>query len=196
VDDVPDNNPPPIRGASAGATPLAVALIGLPGSGKSTVARALVAELGLRRVCRDEVRAAMFPQCDYSFIEKRAAYRGVLLAVEINGLLGLSSVIDGMTFSRREDYARLCQLARLHRFAVMALRLDCAPALARRRVAEDALRRAHPARDRSPELVDAVAARFEEPPADAVRIDASRPAAEVCRRAVEVVRLRLRGAPA
>lgn len=193
---VPDNDPSPKPEPDARATPLAVALIGLPGSGKSTVARALVAELGLRRVCRDEVRAAMFPQCDYSFIEKRAAYRGVLLAVEINGLLGRSSVIDGMTFSRREDYTRLCELARAHRFEVMALWLDCTPALARRRVADDALRRAHPARDRSPDLVDAVAARFEDPPADALRIDASRPAVEVCRRAVEAVRAHLRGAPA
>jgi predicted kinase len=193
---VPENNSPPAGNPSARATPLAVALIGLPGAGKSTVAHALVAELGLRRVCRDEVRAAMFPQCDYSFIEKRAAYRGVLLAIEINRLLGASSVIDGMTFSRREDYSRLCELARRHRFAAMALLLDCPPALARRRVADDALHRAHPARDRSPELVDAVAARFEAPPADAVRVDASLPAAEVCRRAVDAVRARLHAAPA
>ncbi|HEU4662496.1 MAG TPA: ATP-binding protein [Dokdonella sp.] len=189
---MPDNrNPPAVDTRVASSTPLAVALIGLPGAGKSTVARALAAELGLRRVCRDEVRAAMFPQCDYSFIEKRAAYRGVLLAVEINGLLGRSSVIDGMTFSRREDYARLLELADRQRFAVMALHLDCAPALARRRVAEDALRGAHPARDRGPELVDSVAARFDEPPADAVRIDASLPVADMCRRAVDAVRARL-----
>lgn len=189
---MPETRSTPTAGRSvASGTPLVVALIGLPGAGKSTVARALVAELGLRRVCRDEVRAAMFPQCDYSFIEKRAAYRGVLLAVEINGLLGRSSVIDGMTFSRREDYARLCDLVDRQRFAVIALHLDCAPALARRRVAEDALRCAHPARDRAPELVDAVAARFDDPPADAVRIDASLPVADMCRRAVDAVRARM-----
>ncbi|MGN6521578.1 MAG: AAA family ATPase [Dokdonella sp.] len=187
---------PPALEKSTRAAPLAVALMGLPGAGKSTVARALVAELGLRRVCRDEIRAAMFPQCDFSFIEKHAAYRGVLLAVEINCLLGASSVIDGMTFSRREDYERLCELARKHCFTAMALLLDCPPATARRRVAEAALRRAHPARDRSPGLVDAVAARFEAPPADAVLIDATLPAADVCRRAVEAVRARLHGVPA
>ncbi|HEY6940934.1 AAA family ATPase [Dokdonella sp.] len=190
---MPETRRPPAADTSAApGAPLVVALVGLPGAGKSTVARALVADLGLRRVCRDEVRAAMFPQCDYSFIEKRAAYRGVLLAVEINALLGRSSVIDGMTFSRREDYARLRELADPQRFAVMALHLDCAPALARRRVADDALRRAHPARDRTPELVDAVAARFDDPPADAVRIDASLPLVDVCRRAVDAVRARLR----
>lgn len=187
---------PRARSTAPPTPPLAVALIGLPGAGKSTVARALVAELGLRRVCRDDIRAAMFPQCDYSFIEKRAAYRGVLLAVEINSLLGVSSVIDGMTFSRREDYARLCALARQQRFEAMALVLDCTPALARRRVAEEGMRRAHPARDRSPELVDAVAGRFEDPPADAVRIDASLPAVAVCRQAIDAVRARLRGASA
>ena len=79
---------------------LIVALIGLPGAGKSTIARALEQQLDLRRVCRDAIRHAMFPRCDYSFVEKRAAFRTVLLAVEINCLLGDSSVIDGMTFSR------------------------------------------------------------------------------------------------
>ncbi|MBA8885521.1 AAA family ATPase [Dokdonella fugitiva] len=191
-----NDDDPPAPEARTGAPPLAVALVGLPGAGKSTVARALVAELGLRRVCRDEVRAAMFPQCEYSFIEKRAAYRGALLAIEINALLGASSVIDGMTFSRREDYERLRELAHRQRFSAMALVLECTPALARRRVADDVLRRAHPARDRSPELVDAVAARFDAPPADAVRIDASLPADAMCRRAVDAVRARLSGAPA
>src|SRR5688500_17017782 len=51
--------------ASAAPPPLVVALIGLPGSGKTVVARALEEEFGLHRVCRDEVRRAMFPACSY-----------------------------------------------------------------------------------------------------------------------------------
>src|SRR4051794_27330675 len=49
------------------AKPVVVALIGLPGSGKSLVARALEDQLGLRRVDRDTIRHAMFPKCSYSF---------------------------------------------------------------------------------------------------------------------------------
>lgn len=47
----------------SGRRPLVVALIGLPGAGKSTVARALEQQLGLRRVCRDAIRHALFPHC-------------------------------------------------------------------------------------------------------------------------------------
>jgi predicted kinase len=177
---------------AAAEAPLVVVLIGLPGAGKSTVASAIEARLGLRRVCRDTIRRAMFPRCDYSFVEKRAAFRTVLLAVEINGLLGHSSVVDGMTFSRREDYEEIIARSRAMDFDVLPLFIDCPPALARERIARDLLERAHPADDREPDLVDAVARRFDPPPAAAIRIDASRPMDEVCRLAIAEVSARLR----
>lgn len=170
---------------------LIVTLIGLPGAGKSTVARTLERRLGLRRVCRDAIRQAMFPRCDYTFIEKRAAFRTVLLAVEINCLLGESSVVDGMTFSRREDYDEVAALADRHGFDVLPLLIDCPPALARERIARDVADGRHPAEDREPELVDIVARRFDAPPAAAIRIDAARPMEEVCRLAVAEVFARI-----
>ena len=181
---------------AAGRGALIVALMGLPGAGKSTVAHALESELGLRRVCRDAIRQAMFPRCGYSFVEKRAAFRTVLLAVEINCLLGESSVIDGMTFSRRDDYDQVVARADLHGFDVLPLLIDCPPALARERIAHDLLQRRHPAGDREPELVDVVARRFDPPPAAAIRLDASRSMEEVCRLAVAEVAARLGSAPA
>jgi predicted kinase len=175
---------------------LIVALIGLPGAGKSTVARTLERRLGLRRVCRDAIRRAMFPRCDYSFVEKRAAFRTVLLAIEINCLLGESSVIDGMTFSRREDYDQVATLADAHGFDVLPLLIDCPPAIARERITRDLMDRTHPAEDREPELVDIVARRFDAPPAAAIRIDAARPMEEVCRLAVAEVAARMRSGAA
>jgi len=165
-----------------------VALVGLPGAGKSTVARALEQQLGLRRVCRDTIRHALFPRCDYSFLEKRAAFRSVLLAIEINGLLGASSVIDGMTFSRRGDYEQVAALADAQGFGLLALWIDCPPSLARERIARGG---AHPAADRGPALVDAVAARFESLPEGTIRIDATAPPSEVCAQAVAEVAARL-----
>jgi predicted kinase len=175
---------------------LVVALIGLPGAGKSTVAVALERALGLRRVCRDTIRQAMFPRCDYSFVEKRAAFRTVLLAVEINCLLGAPTVIDGMTFSRRGDFDELFVRAARHGYDVLPLFIDCPPALARERIARDRIERVHAAADREPELVDRVARRFDPPPAAAIRIDASRPMDEVCRLAIAEVAARLGGAAA
>jgi predicted kinase len=179
------------RERPSGGRALIVTLIGLPGAGKSTVARTLERRLGLRRVCRDAIRQAMFPRCDYTFIEKRAAFRTVLLAVEINCLLGEPSVIDGMTFSRREDFDEVAALADRHGFDVLPLLIDCPPALARERIARDLADGRHPAEDREPELVDIVARRFDAPPAAAIRIDAGRPMEEVCRLAVAEVAARL-----
>lgn len=170
---------------------LIVTLMGLPGAGKSTVACTLERRLGLRRVCRDAIRQAMFPRCDYTFIEKRAAFRTVLLAVEINCLLGEPSVIDGMTFSRREDFDEVAALADRHGFDVLPLLIDCPPALARERIARDLADGRHPAEDREPELVDIVARRFDAPPKAAIRIDAARPREEVCRLALAEVAARL-----
>ena len=177
---------PPLSHPHA-ARPVVVALMGLPGSGKSTVARALVHELGLRCVDRDALRMAMFPRCRYSFMEKRAAFRALLLALEINCMLGESTVIDGCTFSRRQDLLRVDQVARKLGFLPVAIHLDCPSPLARTRIEADIAADRHPARDRSPELVTEVMARFEPPPPGALSIDATLAPEEVCRLAVRSV---------
>lgn len=112
----------------------------------------------------------------------------MLLAIEINGLLGASSVVDGMTFSRRGDYDQIAALAGAHALDLLGLWIDCPPALARERIAGDG---AHPAADRVPGLVDAVAARFEPVPRHAVRIDAAASQQQVCERVVAMVAARL-----
>lgn len=164
-----------------------VALVGLPGAGKSTVAGHLARALGLRRVCRDAVRAAMFPQCRWTPTEKRAAYRAVLLATEVNLALGCATVVDGMTFSRERDRDKLAALAARLRVPLVLLWLDLPAALARARVDADA---GHPAGDRDARLVDVVQERFEAPSA-AAWIDASLPIDAVCAAAEAVVRERL-----
>src|SRR5689334_3547988 len=144
------------RASGGSARSLLGALSGLRGAGQSAVAGTLEVRLGLRRVCRDAIRQAMFPRCDFRFVDKRAAFRTVLLAVEINCLLGESRVIDGMTFSRRGDFDEVAALADRHGFDVLPLLIDCPPALARERIARDLADGRHPAEDREPELVDIV----------------------------------------
>jgi predicted kinase len=181
--------PAPARGK-----PVVVALIGLPGAGKSVVARAIEDQLGLRRVCRDAIRHAMFPKCSYSFAEKRSAFRSMLLALEINCMLGESSVIDGVTFSRRRDLARVDSVIGRYGFTPISIFLDCPPDVARKRIASDVANDRHLARDRTPDVVSAVLVRFDPPPPTALLIDANQPAAEVCRLAIETVAA-IRGVP-
>jgi len=164
--------------------PIVVALIGLPGAGKSVVARALEDQLGLRRICRDAIRQAMFPKCSYSFAEKRAAFRGMLVALEVNCMLGISSVLDGVTFSRRRDLLRVDAVIRRFGFTPVPIYLDCPPNVARARIADDVLNNRHLARDRTPEIVTEVLVRFEAQPPTALVIDATLPAQEVCWQAI------------
>ena len=168
--------------------PFVIATMGLPGAGKSVVAGAIEAQLGLRRICRDEIRAAMFPNCRFSFIEKRAAYRSVLLALEINCMLGVGSVIDGMTFARRSDLDRVAEVAAKHGIVTIPLLVDCPPELARERVASDVAGQRHVAADRTPETVNDVIARRQPPPEGTLIVDATLPAEQMCRAAIAAIR--------
>jgi predicted kinase len=193
---VADKSPAPVV-VPARSKPVVVALIGLPGAGKSVVARAIEDQLGLRRVCRDAIRHAMFPRCSYSFAEKRAAFRSMLLALEINCMLGQSSVIDGVTFSRRRDLMRVDTVIGRYAFTPIPVYLDCPPDVARARIASDVENDRHLARDRTPDVVSEVMVRFDPPPSTALVINADQPASEVCRLVVEAVAaelgVRLRG---
>jgi predicted kinase len=166
---------------------LVVALMGVPGAGKSTVARHLRAALPLHGVDRDAIRAALFPRCEFTAAEKDAANAAVLAAVEANCRLARASVVDGMTFARASDLDALRERAVAAGFHLLPLFLDCPPDVARARIAAQT-GSAHPAGDRSPGLVTAIAARFDAPPADACHIAADQPVEQMCMAALAAVR--------
>ena len=167
---------------------IVVALMGLPGAGKSTVAKHLLAELPLHLVDRDRIRAALFPDCAFTQAEKDAANAAVLAAVAANCTLGRASLVDGMTFARATEVEALRACAAARNFDLLPLFLDCPVEVARARIAAD---RSHRAGDRTPALADSVADRFEGPPADAVQVAADATAGEVCAAALAAVRATL-----
>jgi predicted kinase len=162
-----------------------VALMGLPGAGKSTVARHLISELPLHLVDRDSIRGALFPRCAFTLAEKDAANAAVFAAVVANCRLGRASLVDGMTFARASELEALRACAAAEGAHLLPLFLDCAVEVAGARIAAD---RSHRASDRTPALADSVADRFEAPPADAVRIAADVASGEVCAAALAAVR--------
>jgi len=161
---------------------LLVVLIGLPGSGKTSLAPHLCSRFSLELIDRDAIRAQLFPECAFTHAEKQAANQAVLETLRGNCAAGLSSLIDGMTFGRRAERLAVQAIAAEHAFRCVELWLDCPVDVATTRVAAQA----HLAADRSPELVREVAGRFEIPE-DAVRIDATLPIAEMIRLAGQAI---------
>jgi len=167
--------------------PAVVALIGLPGSGKRVAAQALSGQLGLRRIDRDVIRDAMFPQCAFSFAEKRAAFRAMLLALEINCALGVSSVIEGVSFGSRRDLVRVDSVVRRYGFLPIPVYLDCSVEVAQARITQQIAADPALARTRTPEIAAEVRARFDTPPPNALAVNANLPLDEMARVVVAAV---------
>ena len=165
-----------------------VALMGLPGAGKSTIARHLLAALPLHEVNRDHIRAALFPRCEFTEEEKRAANAAALEAVSANCRLGRASLVDGMTFARASELRTLRERISSEGFALLPLYVDCPVEIAQARIAAQSRSGEHVATDRTRGLVAAVAERFDPPPPDARRVRADQSEAAMCAEALAAVR--------
>lgn len=167
--------------------PFVVAPIGLPGSGKTTMVRGLAPLLGAYVVSRDTIRSAMFSVVEYTNVEKRAAFRSVLIALRANLELNRSTVLDGICFSAEADLKDVIDAAGPGA-EVVPLMCECPVEIAKSRVADDVERRVHSAEDRTPDLVELVASRFWDVPASIPRIDMTANPAQVVEQALHVVR--------
>ncbi|MFY9697866.1 MAG: AAA family ATPase [Rhodoplanes sp.] len=161
--------------------PVVIALMGLPGSGKTTVAERLVRARDLSVISRDAIRVAMFRPCGFTELEKQCAYRALLLAVAACLELGRSCIVEGMTFSRAsevEEVRRIAENASAHFLPVF---LDCPVDVAQTRAVRDLAERHRAPEDRDESLVARVAERFEAAPADALRVDATKTPEEIAK---------------
>lgn len=161
---------------NAPAPPVVIALMGLPGSGKTTLAEAVAPRIPARIVSRDALRAVMFRPCSYSDAEKAAAFRAVLDAVAVNCDLGRSTIVDGMPFSRVGEFEAVSQASGEHGGRAIPVLCSISIEGAQRRIRQQSDSVAY---DRDDELVLEVAGRFRAVPDGTIELDATRPVDEI-----------------
>jgi len=124
-----------------------IALAGLPGSGKTTLAQALEQLTEATVLSKDIARAALLPgRVEYSAADNDAVVEHLLRQAEDLLRAGTKAVIlDGRTFSKRRQVERLRQFP----LPLLIVECRCSERTALSRSAGDA---DHPAPDRSAHL--------------------------------------------
>lgn len=157
--------------------PRLILLIGLPGAGKSTLARLLAPHLRAVIVDRDGIRAQRFPGVPVN--PRITALANAAMEDRIGARLagGDSVIADGRTWASAPERRRLAELARDAGAMIEQIWIDVPVAVAIERVTFSCA--THPASDRDAALVRQVAARFEPPGPEALHLDGTRAVAEL-----------------
>ena len=157
-----------------------ILMAGLPGTGKSTLSRALVADLGGSVLDKDEVRATLFPSPDIEYSTEQDDFcMGIMLKVA--GYIFRKDprrrvFLDGRTFSRAYQLERATGFAEALGQPWRILECVCSEETARKRLNETA---GHLATNRDFALYLQVKARFEEITLPKTVLDTDAPI-EVC----------------
>ncbi len=142
-----------------------VLMAGLPGTGKSTLARELATRTSGRVLSKDEIRHAIFLPEEIEYSSKQDDFC-MQLMLETAGYLAsrdkaLLVFLDGRPFSRRYQVDNVVNAAASLHQPWRILECVCSEETAQRRLARDAGAGAHPAGNRDYHLYLEVKLRFE-----------------------------------
>jgi predicted kinase len=128
-----------------------IAMAGLPGSGKTTLAKRLATSLPAFRLDKDEVRAALFgSRVDYSNRQNDFCLQVMLGVAEVLFAQGEARIIlDGRTFSQQQQVLDLKKAAEELAVPLHIIECVCADETARERLKQD---EGHRAQNRSFDL--------------------------------------------
>jgi len=153
-----------------------IVLTGLPGAGKSALARALASRLADARVLdKDVIRDALFGPCDYTATESQVSVSAVFDAARYHLGRGRTVIFDGMTFARRQYLDAVAGLVDEVDVGVAVIVCDVPLDVAIARVMDDT---GHLAVNRDADMVRRVAEEMEEPGGDYLTLDTTAPVDE------------------
>ena len=140
-----------------------IIMAGLPGSGKSTVARQIAEQLQAAILSKDTVRHALFPAELVEYSDRQDDFViDVLLQTAAfiwEAHPAKTVILDGRTFSRRSQRKRVIDFAEKTGQKWRIVECVCADEVARERLIRSDEN--HPAANRTPALYDEVKARWE-----------------------------------
>jgi len=140
-------------------------MAGLPGTGKSTLARVLASRLGGCVLSKDEIRHAIFSPAE---VEYSAAQDDFVMQIMLEAAAWIlrkdpkrTVFLDGRTFSRHYQIDRVIAAAGTLQQPWRILECVCAEETARTRIESQAAEGEHPAGNRNVDLYLEVKAHFE-----------------------------------
>lgn len=164
-------------------------MAGLPGTGKSTIARALSAELRGIVFDKDLIRAALFPEPWIEYSQQQDDFCIELLLQSAAFLLTRPRVppfifIDGRVFAHRYQIDRIVEWANTNRCRLKIIHTVCSDESARARLATSH----HPAANRNYDLYLQIKARFEPIEYPKLALDTDQPLESTLARCVSYLR--------
>jgi predicted kinase len=144
-------------------TPLLIAMAGLPGTGKSTLAAALAEALPAVVLDKDKLRAGLIPpeKIEYSRAQDDYIFELLLKAAQYNLNRGRHVILDGRTFTRSYQVERIALFVADLKAELKIIECVCPVELALQRIAADQQAGSHPAADRGAELYQRLKAEAE-----------------------------------